>query len=82
MRRFISHEELARDRRFKRVNPRNQLLQSLPDDVDDIVRVFEKIGPKLRERVEGTELAEVYDDLGPGFQFLTASGGRQSDSER
>ena len=82
MRRFISHEELARDRRFKRVNPRNQLLQSLPDDVDDIVRVFEKIGPKLRERVQGTELADVYDDLGPGFQFLTASGGRQSDSER
>jgi len=37
---------------------------------------------KLRERVEGTELAEVYDDLGPGFQFLTASGGRQGTGER
>ncbi len=82
MRRFISHEELARDRRFKRVNPRNKLLQSLPDDVDAIVRVFETIAPKLRERVEGTELAEVYDDLGPAFQFLTASGGRQGTGER
>ncbi|MEE2675037.1 MAG: ferritin-like domain-containing protein [Myxococcota bacterium] len=82
MRRFISPDELARDRRFKRVNPRNQLLESLPDEVDDIVRVFETIGPKLRERVEGTELAEVYDDLGPGFQFLTASGGRQGTGER
>jgi len=82
VRRFISHEELARDRRFKRVNPRNQLLQSLPDDVDSIVRVFETIGPKLRARVEGTELADVYDDLGPGFQFLTASGGRQGSGER
>ena len=82
MRRFISHEELARDRRFKRVNPGNQLLRSLPDDVDAIVRVFETIGPKLRERVEGTELAAVYDDLGPAFQFLTASGGRQGTGER
>jgi len=82
VRRFISPDELARDRRFKRVNPRNQLLESLPDDVDEIVRVFETIGPKLRERVEGTELAEVYDDLGPGFQFLTASGGRQGTGER
>jgi len=82
VRRFISSDELARDRRFKRVNPRNQLLESLPDEVDDIVRVFETIGPKLRERVEGTELAEVYDDLGPGFQFLTASGGRQGTGER
>ncbi len=82
MKRFISHEELARDRRFKRVNPRNQLMQSLPDDVDEIVKIFETIGPKLRERVEGTELADVYDDLGPGFQFLTASGGRQGRGER
>jgi uncharacterized ferritin-like protein (DUF455 family) len=82
VRRFISHEELARDRRFKRVNPRNRLLQSLPDDVGAIVRVFEQIAPKLRERVAGTELEAVYDDLGPGFQFLTASGGRQGTGER
>jgi uncharacterized ferritin-like protein (DUF455 family) len=82
VRRFISHEELARDRRFKRVNPRNRLLQSLPDDVGAIVRVFEQIAPKLRERVAGTELEEVYDDLGPGFQFLTASGGRPGGGER
>ncbi len=82
VKRFISHHELARDRRFKRVNPRNQLLQSLPDDVDAIVKVFEAIAPKLRERVQGTELAAVYDDLGPAFQFLTASGGRQGQAER
>jgi len=82
MKRFISPDELARDRRFKRVSARNQLLQSLPDDVDVIVSVFEKIAPKLRERVEGTALAAAYDELGPGFQFLTASGGRQSQTER
>jgi len=79
---FIPHEELARDSRFKRVNPRNRLLRSLPDDVDTIVSVFEKIAPKLRQRVEGTPLAEVFDDLGPGFQFLIASGGRQEKGER
>ena len=33
MKRFISHEELARDSRFKRIRPRNRLLRSLPDDV-------------------------------------------------
>jgi uncharacterized ferritin-like protein (DUF455 family) len=82
VKRFISHEELARDSRFKRVNPRNQLMQSLPDDVNEIVKIFELIAPKLRERVAGTELADVFDDLGPGFQFLTASGGRQGEGER
>jgi uncharacterized ferritin-like protein (DUF455 family) len=46
------------------------------------VKVFETIAPKLEERVQGTELAAVYEDLGPGFQFLTASGGRQGQGER
>jgi uncharacterized ferritin-like protein (DUF455 family) len=82
VKRFISHHELARDRRFKRIQTRNQLLQSLPDDVDTIVKVFEKIAPTLRARVEGTELEAVYDDLGPGFGFLTASAGRQGKGDR
>jgi uncharacterized ferritin-like protein (DUF455 family) len=77
MRRFISHEELARDRRFKRSRSRNELFRTLPDDVDTIVEVLERIAPKLRERVAGTALEPVFDDLGPGFAFLengTASG--------
>ena len=82
MKRFISHEELARDRRFKRARNANGLLQSLPDDVDQIVQIFESIAPKIRERVEGTSLEAVFDDLGPGFQFLTSSGGKQSKEER
>ena len=82
MKRFISHEELARDRRFRRARNGNSLLQSLPDDVDQIVRIFESIAPKIRERLEGTSLEAVFDDLGPGFQFLTASGGKQSKDER
>ncbi len=82
MKRFISHDELARDRRFKRVQSRNALIRSLPDDVDTIVRVLEKIAPKIRARVVGTALEAVFDDLGPGFSFLTASGGRQPGADR
>ncbi len=82
MDRFMNHDQLARDRRFKRADNRNQLMRSLPSDVEAIVHIFEKIGPKIRERVEGTELEAVYDELGPGFQFLVASGGRQSKGGR
>jgi uncharacterized ferritin-like protein (DUF455 family) len=82
VKRFMDHTELARDRRFKRAQTRNMLLQSLPDDVDAIVKIFEAVGPKIRARVAGTELEAVYDDLGPGFQFLTASGGTQSKGDR
>ncbi len=74
MKRFISHEELARDRRFKRVRSRNTLIPNLPDNVDEVVRVFEKAAPSLRRRVEGTALEEVYDELGPAFQFLNQRG--------
>ena len=77
MERFMNHEHLARDSRFKRANNRNQLMQSLPDNVGAIVRIFEKIAPKIHERVQGTSLEAVYNDLGPGFQFWIASGGRR-----
>jgi uncharacterized ferritin-like protein (DUF455 family) len=73
MRRFITPEELARDQRFVRARSRNELLRSLPDDVDVVVRVLEKVAPKLRERVAGTALEAVYDELGPGFAFLTTA---------
>jgi uncharacterized ferritin-like protein (DUF455 family) len=82
VKRFISHDGLARDRRFKRMRSRNQLLRSLPDEVDTIVKVLEQVGPKIRKRVEGTALERVYDELGPGFSFLTAGGGAQSNDER
>ncbi len=73
MRRFISPEELARDQRFVRARSRNELLRSLPDDVDSVVRVLEKVAPKLRQRVVGTALEPVYDELGPGFAFLSTA---------
>lgn len=82
MERFISHDELARDARFKRSPSRNELFRSLPDDVATIVKVLEEIAPKIRERVAGTALEPVFDELGPGFSFLTNGGGAQSGFER
>jgi len=80
VKRFIDHTELARDRRFKRSGSRNELLRSLPDDADVIARVLEQVAPRIRERVEGTALEPVFDDLGPGFAFLGA--GAQSEEVR
>ena len=74
MKRFIQPSELARDRRFKRANTRNQLVPSLPNDPEQIASVLEAIGPKIRQRVEGTALEPVYDELGPGFAFLMNAG--------
>ena len=81
MKRFIAANELARDRRFKRANSKNRLLRSLPNDVDTVVEVLERIGPKLRERVRGTALEEVYDKLGPGFSFLINAGDVRADDQ-
>lgn len=79
MKRFISHEELARDSRFKRARSRGRLLESLPDDVEGVAALIEQVAPKLRERIEGTELEQVYDELGPGYPFLTQFGSMRPD---
>ena len=65
MDRFMPSEELARDRRFKRAKSGNTLLRSLPDDVNVIVKIFEQVAPKIRQRIEGTKLEEVFDDCFP-----------------
>jgi hypothetical protein len=82
MQRFLPPRELARDVRFKRANSKNELFRTLPDDVPEIVRVLEQVAPKLRERVAGTALEAVYDDLGPGFMFLTTAAGTAQSTER
>ncbi len=82
MKRFLPPRDLARDLRFKRAQSKNELFRTLPDDVAGIVRVLEQIGPKLRERVEGTVLEAVYDDLGPGFMFLTTAAGTAQSTQR
>jgi len=82
MQRFLPPRDLARDRRFKRANSKNELFRTLPDDVAGVVRVLEQLAPKLRERVEGTALEAVFDDLGPGFMFLTTAAGTAQSVER
>ena len=82
MKRFMPHDELARDRRFKRTSSRNELFRSLPDDVEGVVKVLETIAPKIRERVEGTALEPVFDELGPGFMFLTTAAGAAQTVDR
>ena len=82
MKRFLPPRELARDLRFKRAQSKNELFRTLPDDVAGIVRVLEQVAPKLRERVEGTALEAVFDDLGPGFMFLTTAAGTAQSTER
>jgi uncharacterized ferritin-like protein (DUF455 family) len=67
-------DELARDLRFRRVNNRNRLLSSLPDDVQAVVRVMEQAAPALEARVQGTPQQELFEKLGPGFLFLTSFG--------
>jgi uncharacterized ferritin-like protein (DUF455 family) len=71
MKRLIDPDELARDRRFVRAKSRNTLLETMPDDVDAIVELMEKVGPKLADRVRGTALEEMYERMGPGFAFLS-----------
>jgi uncharacterized ferritin-like protein (DUF455 family) len=82
MQRFLPPRDLARDVRFKRARSKNELFRTLPDDVAEIVRVLERVAPKLRERVEGTALEAVFDDLGPGFMFLTTAAGTAQSTER
>ncbi len=44
--------------------------------------MLEEIAPKIRQRVEGTALGAVFDELGPGFSFLTNAGADRSTADR
>jgi len=68
MKRFIEHNELARDSRFVRQdNAQATVLASLPDDVDTVVSVFEKFTPMIEASVRGTAAEPLFDEYGPGF---------------
>jgi uncharacterized ferritin-like protein (DUF455 family) len=80
MRRFISHQDLARDRRFLRQDTRaNAIVSSLPDDPEQIADVLEKLAPMIEQSVRGTPLAPLYREYGPGFGFLTRNRLRPQD---
>ena len=68
MKRFIQHEELARDSRFVRQDNRmSTVLASMPDDVDVLVNAFEQFSPMIEESVRGTSAEPLFDAYGPGF---------------
>ena len=68
MKRFIQHEELARDSRFVRQdNAQSTVLATLPDDVDTVVNAFEQFSPMIEASVRGTAAEPLFDEYGPGF---------------
>ncbi len=68
MKRFIQHEELARDSRFVRQdNAQSTVLSTLPDDVDAVVAVFEQFTPMIESSVQGTAAQALFEEYGPGF---------------
>ena len=70
MKRFIEHEELARDSRFIRGNnAQATVIASLPDDVDAIVNAIDPMSAVIEEGVRGTAAEPLYDAYGPGFIF-------------
>src|SRR5262245_29766547 len=72
MRRFIHHDELARDRRFVRqANALATVLSTLPDEVDAVVEAFEKFDPMIAASVRGTAAEPLYDEYGAAFGLVT-----------
>src|SRR5688572_1479462 len=68
MKRFIQHDELARDSRFVRQsNALSTVLASMPDDVDTVVNAFEKFTPMIEASVRGTSAEKLFDAYGPAF---------------
>jgi uncharacterized ferritin-like protein (DUF455 family) len=68
MKRFLHHDELARDSRFVRQdNAQSTVLATLPDDVDTIVDTFEQFSEMIEGSVKGTAAEPLFDSYGPGF---------------
>ena len=68
MKKFIDHQELARDSRFVRQdNAQATVLAGLPDDVDVVVDIFEKFTPIIETTIRGTSAEPLFDEYGPGF---------------
>ena len=72
MKRSIDHLELARDSRFIRQdNISADLMAKLPDDVDAVVELFEKISPIIETGARGTAAEPLFDRFGPAFLLMT-----------
>ena len=74
MKRFIQHEELARDSRFVRQdNAQATVLATLPDEVETVVNVFEQFSSAIENSVRGTAAEPLFDEYGPGFMLTVLS---------
>ena len=74
MKRFIHHDELARDQRFiRQANVAGPMMARLPDDVNAVVELFEKLEPIIEEGVRGTAAEPLYDEYGPAFPLITTN---------
>lgn len=68
MKRFLHHDELARDSRFVRQdNAQSTVLATLPDDVDTIVDTFQQFSDMIEGSVKGTAAEPLFESYGPGF---------------
>lgn len=81
MQRFISHEALARDKRFIREQTPGPQFRGMPDEVEAVVAAFEAAAPQTEARIRGTKLQQIYDEVGPGFQILMQLGKLGADAE-
>jgi uncharacterized ferritin-like protein (DUF455 family) len=71
MRRFIEHEELARDSRFVRQsNALATVLATLPDDVEKVVEAFEGFAPMIEASVKGTAAEPLFEEYGAAFMLV------------
>jgi len=72
VKRFIHHSELARDSRFVRQdNIAATVLSTLPDDVDAVVEVFDKLAPMIEASARGTAAEPLFEEYGPAFGLVT-----------
>jgi uncharacterized ferritin-like protein (DUF455 family) len=80
MKRFIAHHELARDSRFVRQdNIAATVLSTLPDDVDKVVEMFDRLTPIIEVSVRGTAAEPLYEEYGPAFGLVTLNEPLQPD---
>ncbi len=81
MKRFIEHEELARDSRFVRqTNLAATILSTLPDEVEPVVEAFEKLAPLIEKSIRGTAAEPLFEAYGPGFSLIIFNEPLRADS--
>jgi len=71
MKRFIEHDELARDSRFVRQhNVLSTILGGVEDDVEAVVAAIEKYADLIEASVRGTGAEALFEKHGPGMLLV------------